>query len=64
MTMYIYCVYLAILKGSKQLPNCRLYTDILLLLNAMFLKFYRNSDRIDYFHGNLGFDNLILRKSG
>jgi hypothetical protein len=33
-----------------------LYTDILLLLNAIFLKFYRNSDRIDYFHGNLGFD--------
>jgi hypothetical protein len=22
MTMYIYCVFLAILKGSKQLPNC------------------------------------------
>jgi hypothetical protein len=27
------------------------------------LKFYRNSWRIDYFHGDLGFDNLILRKS-
>ena len=27
------------------------------------MKFYRNSGRIDYFHGDLGFDNLILRKS-
>ena len=40
------------------LKQVRLYTDIILLLNAIYLKFYRNSDR------NLGFDNLILRKSG
>jgi hypothetical protein len=68
-TMYIYCVYLALFKYSKQLPNClkiaetSVVQNIILLLNAIFLKFYRNSGRIDYFHGDLGFDNLIFRKS-
>jgi hypothetical protein len=58
-TMYGYCIYIQVPFKA----GLSVYWYIL-LLNAIFLKFYRNSDRIDYFHGNLGFDNLILRKSG
>ena len=57
--MYGYCIYIQVPFKA----GLSVYWYIL-LLNAIFLKFYRNSDRIDYFHGNLGFDNLILRKSG